>query len=80
MKAFAFQADPWQVAKAHYERETLRFMAALMRQLGVTQVEIPFGALVLDATVEMYDTPTGKFYRIVGELKLSESQSEGNST
>lgn len=67
----SFDVDPWTVARKHYERRMVEFMASVMRQLGVTQIELPYTALVHShEVVEMVDLPEkrARFYRIVGEL------------
>lgn len=65
-----FQVDPWDAAKAHYERHMMAFMVRLMRHFGVTQVELPHDTLPADVVVDSQETPTGVFYRVKGHLRL----------
>lgn len=63
--------DPWDAARQYYERRMHEFMAALMRQVGVTQIALPYSAFK-ESTIEMRELPekNARFYRIVGEMKL----------
>ena len=73
MSGFSFKdIDPWDVARRHYEKQTMMFMSRLLRHFGVTQVELPMYPVSADEVLEMRELPEkgAVFYRIKGQLKL----------
>ena len=68
----AFDLDPWEVARRHYEKQMMELMARLMRHFNATQVELSHDPLPADITVDRRDTPTGVFYRIKGHLRCDD--------
>lgn len=68
---FNFNPDPWDVARAHYEREMRLFMARMLRHFNVTQIELPLYEVNASDTVEWQDLPNGnRLYRIKGHLLI----------
>lgn len=72
-----FDIDPWDAARRHYERQSMLFMARLMRHFGVTQIDLPNYLVNANDTVEIQDMPESNttFYRIKVEFQIA-SQSD----
>lgn len=73
-----WHVDPWEAARKYHERKMFEFMAALMKKLGVAQVELDYSEL-LDGkdVVEITDLPHGaKHIRIRGRLSLVSARRE----
>lgn len=64
----AFDVDPWEVAKRHYERQMHLFMIRVMRHFNVTQLELPNYDIDASGVTDIQEMPESNatFYRIKG--------------
>ena len=68
----AFDIDPSEFWRQHYEKQMLRHLAAIMKAAGLNQIDVPMDSMVRASdTLDICEHYEGRFYRIRGTFEVA---------